>query len=436
MNSLIDTSRPPAFCPGCSHERVVTALDVAICQMNLSGDQVVIVSDIGCSGLIDTFFKTHAFHGLHGRALTYATGLKLANPELTVIVTMGDGGIGIGAAHLLSACRKNLDLTLLILNNFNIGMTGGQFSATTPSHATTASGFLNQLEIPIDICHVAASAGAPYVARCSCFQKDLSKQIEKAIRFNGFSVLDIRGVCTGRYTIHNRLTPDSIQADMNALPKYSGKVEVNQRREYGSYYRELALQQPQVNIPEPVIQAFDPITTGRKEIIILGSAGQKIVTAGEVLCTAGMTAGLHVSLKTEYNITVLRGPSISEIILASEEIDFTGISKPDIIIALSQEGIQRRLNLFHHLAPDAYIIQATHVTVPEHKGKTYRINYKSKRTKSSDMAFVAIICLARLNIIISPDMLKKAFEIRLKDRALYQAMELFYEWINDAFEML
>jgi 2-oxoglutarate ferredoxin oxidoreductase subunit beta len=82
--------------------------------VGLTGDQVVIVSDIGCSGLFDTFFNTHAFHGLHGRALTYATGLKMARPELTVIVTMGDGGMGIGGAHVLSACRRNLDLTLLV----------------------------------------------------------------------------------------------------------------------------------------------------------------------------------------------------------------------------------------------------------------------------------------------------------------------------------
>jgi 2-oxoglutarate ferredoxin oxidoreductase subunit beta len=100
--------------------------------MGLSRQQVVIVSDIGCSGLFDTFFNTHAFHGLHGRALTYATGLKMARPDLKVVVTMGDGGLGIGGAHLLSTCRRNIDLTLLVLNNFNYGMTGGQCSSTTP----------------------------------------------------------------------------------------------------------------------------------------------------------------------------------------------------------------------------------------------------------------------------------------------------------------
>ena len=137
MPSLLNTGRPPVFCPGCSHERITRALDNAFQNMDLTGDQIVIVTDIGCSGLFDTFFHTHAFHGLHGRALTYAAGIKTARPELNVVVTMGDGGLGIGGAHILSACRRNLDITLLILNNFNFGMTGGQFSATTPTDATT-----------------------------------------------------------------------------------------------------------------------------------------------------------------------------------------------------------------------------------------------------------------------------------------------------------
>jgi 2-oxoglutarate ferredoxin oxidoreductase subunit beta len=135
MSSLLNTSRPPVFCPGCSHERIVKPWTAGHWRGWGAGSQVVIVSDIGCSGLFDTFFNTHAFHGLHGRALTYATGLKMARPELTVVVTMGDGGLGIGGAHVLSTCRRNIDLTLLVLNNFNYGMTGGQCSSTTPQEA-------------------------------------------------------------------------------------------------------------------------------------------------------------------------------------------------------------------------------------------------------------------------------------------------------------
>ncbi|MEA1966910.1 MAG: thiamine pyrophosphate-dependent enzyme, partial [Thermodesulfobacteriota bacterium] len=150
MSSLLNVNRPPVFCPGCTHERITKELDKALVKLNLAADKTVIVSDIGCSGLFDTFFNVHALHGLHGRALTYAAGLKLADPELNVIVTMGDGGIGIGGAHILASCRRNLDITLIILNNFNFGMTGGQYSATTPADAVAGSEFLNNAEAPID----------------------------------------------------------------------------------------------------------------------------------------------------------------------------------------------------------------------------------------------------------------------------------------------
>ncbi|MBT8345261.1 MAG: 2-oxoglutarate synthase, partial [Desulfofustis sp.] len=193
MTSLLNPDRPPFFCPGCSHESVVKALDKSFQHLGLSGDRIAIVTDIGCSGLFDTFFNTHALHGLHGRALTYATGLKLACPELTVVVIMGDGGLGIGGAHVLSSCRRNLDLCLLVLNNFNYGMTGGQCSFTTPAEASTSSGFLGQLEAPLDICAVAEAAGASWIDRLPATSSDLPEKIFQAISYDGFSLMDITG---------------------------------------------------------------------------------------------------------------------------------------------------------------------------------------------------------------------------------------------------
>ena len=424
MNSFLNTERPPVLCPGCTHERITHTLDQAFQGMGLAGNQIVIVSDIGCSGLFDTFFNTHAFHGLHGRALTYAAGLKMARPELKVVVTMGDGGQGIGGAHLLAACRRNLDLTLLILNNFNFGMTGGQFSATTPPDAQLGSGFLNQLERPLDICEVARSAGAPYVMRCSGFRKNLAEEIQSAIAYKGFSVMDIWGICPGRYTKKNRLTPKMIDEALAKMPPLEGIVAENARPEYGQRYRKMASVQKKANRPAVIEARYEAPQVGRQEVVLLGSAGQRIITAGELLCIAGLTAGLKTTQKNEYNITVLRGPSISELILSPEKIDYTGIDMPSVVVALDQEGIDRRGDLFERLAKDALIIQISGVTLPASIADIHQVDLKNLGIKRTDWALASLAVLAKLNRIISAEMLKAALKLKFKGKNYQAALEI------------
>ncbi len=426
MDSLLNQNRPPAFCPGCTHEKIVQMLDQSFQNMRLTGNQIAIISDIGCSGLFDTFFHTHAFHGLHGRALTYATGIKMARPELTVITTMGDGGLGIGGAHLLAACRRNLDITLLILNNFNFGMTGGQFSATTPPDAVVESGFLNQLENPIDICEVARSAGAEYVIRCSGYQTDLDKELEKAIRFPGFSVVDIYGICTGRYVQKNRLTPKKIETlvSNHSAKNNNHTISSTPRKEYHRHYKELSKNQPPVGNPITISPVFKPLQPIRQEIVILGSAGQRILSAGEILCLAGLTAGLNASQKNEYNITVLTGPSITELILSPDQIDYTGIDTPSIILALSSEGVERRKYLFNNTTPDTIIIHEQNVKIPSCNASVFPVDFKEKGIKTQDWALASLAVLAGMNKVISFDMLQKAIELRFKEPICSKSIHL------------
>jgi pyruvate/2-oxoacid:ferredoxin oxidoreductase beta subunit/Pyruvate/2-oxoacid:ferredoxin oxidoreductase gamma subunit len=382
------------------------------------------VSDIGCSGLFDTFFHTHAMHGLHGRALTYAAGLKMARPELNVVVTMGDGGQGIGGAHLLAACRRNLDLTLLILNNFNFGMTGGQYSATTPTDAQVGSSFLNQLEQPLDICQVAKSAGAAYVRRCSAYSRDLVNEIKQAIEYNGFSVIDIWGVCPGRYTKRNRLTPKIIEEMLANSAPFDGVIPENERSEYSRHYKELAAAQKPAAALAKIEAKFDAPHSGRQEVVLLGSAGQRIITAGEILCLAGLTAGLKTTQKNEYNITVLQGHSISELILSPEDIDFTGIERPSVIVALDQEGVDRRKGMFAELDSRTLILQAKGVTLPQCKARVHPADFKSLGIKKQDWALASLAMLARMNEVIGPEMLECALKIRFKGKSLEAVLEL------------
>jgi len=424
MVSLLNAARPPVFCPGCSHERITHTLDKAFQVMNLDGNRIAMVSDIGCSGLFDTFFNTHALHGLHGRALTYAAGLKLVRPELTVVVTMGDGGQGIGGAHLLAACRRNLDMTLLVLNNFNFGMTGGQYSATTPPDAEVGSGFLNRLERPLDVCSVARAAGAPYVVRCSAYRSDITDVIRKAIEFKGFSVVDIWGICPGRFSKRNRLTTKGIEEMLSRLTPFEGEVAENQRREFGEHYRELAATQRVVPPPAAIAARFDPVSTERQEVILLGSAGQRIITAGEMLCLAGLHAGLNVTQKNDYDITVLRGPSISEMILSPEAIDYTGISRPSVVIALGPEGVVRRKKMFAGLDETCTVIQAAGVDIPACRARIHRVDLKGQGFKGTDWALASLGILAQLGWVMSPQMLEAAIAARLKGDSLAGALEI------------
>jgi Pyruvate/2-oxoacid:ferredoxin oxidoreductase gamma subunit len=317
-----------------------------------------------------------------------------------------------------------LDLTLLILNNFNFGMTGGQFSATTPPEALVASGFLNQLESPMDVCQVARSAGASHVTRCSSYRKDLPGVLEAAIGFEGFSLIDMWGVCPGRYTKKNKLTPKIIEEALGHLPSIEGPVKENVRKEYGQHFRELASKEKPASTPLQVEARFHPPQPSRQEVLILGRAGQKAITAGEILCLAGLTAGLRVTQKNEYDITVLRGPSISEIILSPEGIGYTGIDRPAVVMAIGQEGVDRRRALFDHLDGDSLVIQAQGIEVPSSKARVQEIDFKGQGTKNQDWALASLSVMARLNRVVSLEMLQSALRIRLRDQELASALDL------------
>jgi len=188
----------PTWCPGCGDYAVLNALQRAIHALQLEPWNVLIVSGIGCSSNLPHFLSTYGFHAIHGRAVAVAEGAKLANPELHVIVTGGDGdGYGIGLGHFIHAMRRNIDLTYIVMNNQIYGLTTGQASPTSEMGMKTKSTPLaGVIENPIDPIALALSAGATYVARAfSGDVKQMAELVQKGIEHRGFSLIDCLSPC-------------------------------------------------------------------------------------------------------------------------------------------------------------------------------------------------------------------------------------------------
>lgn len=189
--------KDPIWCPGCGDFGVLTALQKAAAELELDASQTVLATGIGCSGNITAYFRTYGIHGIHGRVLPLATGVKVANPELTVIAAGGDGdGFGIGLSHFLHAARRNVDLTYVVMDNQVYGLTKGQTSPTTPADMTTKASPLGPLAMPLNPLALALSAGATFVAQgYSSNQKELVDLIKKGIEHKGFSFINVQSPC-------------------------------------------------------------------------------------------------------------------------------------------------------------------------------------------------------------------------------------------------
>ena len=272
---------PFPFCPGCGHGTILEKLDEALVRRGSDPKRLVIVTDIGCAGLSDRHFTTNAFHGLHGRSVTYATGLKLADPGLDVVVLMGDGGCGIGGHHLINAARRNIGITVIVFNNLNYGMTGGEHSVSTPPGAVTATTPLGQLERPMDICATVGVNGASFVARSSTFEPDLVDVFVRALENPGFSLVDTWELCTAYFAPANRLNRSAIGEVQEALGMPAGVLQDAPRGEFAAAYRQSATGQgeSQPRKGTPLQLAYPHRLEDPVRLLLAGAAGKKTVSA-------------------------------------------------------------------------------------------------------------------------------------------------------------
>jgi 2-oxoglutarate ferredoxin oxidoreductase subunit beta len=185
------------WCPGCGHGTVLNGLIHAIEKLGMSKNEIVMVSGIGCSSRISGYVDFHTLHTLHGRALAFATGVKLSKPELNVIVPMGDGdALAIGGNHFIHAARRNIDITAIVMNNRIYGMTGGQYSPLSGYGTLATTAPYTVIDQDFDVVELARAAGATFVARTTTYHvKQITEIIQKAILHEGFAVVEILSQC-------------------------------------------------------------------------------------------------------------------------------------------------------------------------------------------------------------------------------------------------
>lgn len=414
MSIVTATRHEMSYCPGCSHGGVLEQIGAGLDRLGLTPEQICLVSDIGCIGTADKYFACHTFHGLHGRAITYAEGIKRRRPELMVIVLVGDGGCGIGTSHLVHAARRGVGIKVFVCNNFTFGMTGGQHSVTTPVAGVTATTPGGSGDPPLDIAQLALTAGARHVARCSALDKEFPAYIDAALRSPGFALLDIWELCVAYYMPQNKLTPPSlvemserfgmpmgVLRDGHAAPAPPAPPAARPRKKAAS---------PPV-LPQPLPWP------GRRELLVAGSAGERIRSAVGVIGEIVVAGGLWAAQLDDYPITVRKGHSLSNLIISDRPIRHAGVGEPDLLVIQSEDGL-RRLGSLDGLPSESFVIASDQLDLPPTRATVRRVSLK-RAAQGIDKTTLALAVLT-YGIVecgwLKPETLAAAAEVAVSGR--------------------
>ena len=330
------TDKKFPFCPGCGHGISINALNKALQELNYGPNDVIVVSDIGCSGLIDPLFATHTIHGLHGRSPALGLGVAMGvaqKQNKKVIAFIGDGGATIGLQHILEAARRNVDMTLIVLNNLLYGMTGGQISGLSTQKFKEIIDFEKDVP-PFDLIQLTHASGARFAVRVNAPNK-IKDTLKKAIETEGFSIVEAASLC-----------PSYGMKRMNELMEVIEEENIleHDRPATKIVDQETTSLLEQTNIIE---QKYDAGLKERKGILIAGSAGGGAQSVARFLAMAGMYAGLDTTMKGEYPITVGTGFSVAEVIFDHQPINYTGLDKPDYFVIVTEDGLNKVKSKLH-----------------------------------------------------------------------------------------
>jgi 2-oxoglutarate ferredoxin oxidoreductase subunit beta len=248
---------------------------------------------------------------------------------------------------------------VLVFNNFNFGMTGGEHSVTTPTGSITATTRFGNPERPLDICGTVAVNGAGYVYRGTSFDKDLPDRIAEAILHKGFSLLDIWEMCTAYFVPNNEFTRKALMETIARLQFPTGVLHREERPEYSAEYRKVYRVASGERKPKSEQRASEPRFASSLDrtasIVVAGSAGGKVRSAARLLGQAATLCGLWAAQRDDYPVTVNTGHSVSDVILSPKEIRYAGISRPDVLIVLSENGYKKVAHYLRRMSPEGWL---------------------------------------------------------------------------------
>ncbi len=381
------------FCPGCSHHLIVRNTARALERLGLNPLEVVLVTDIGCHGIIDPLFRTHTVHGLHGRAPALGAGIAGGLKQGKVIVYMGDGGASIGLQHLVECARLNFPFTVIVFNNMLYGMTGGQPSSLTPCGFRTPLKPEGKTEPGYDLCRIIHAAGASYVARLNGIG-DYSAQLAEAFAQPGFSLVEVVETCTSY----------GLKYNPGQKPE---KIAQEAGLEFGVWRNSArAVMRLELNHNRPsLLKPFIPTEVGKLasslssplRFLIAGSAGEGVQQAGEAWARAGIFAGLYATKKGTYPVTVGTGYSVAEVILAPKPILYTGVTTPDVAVVVSQDGLNYAENIIKGMGAGVLVIDDS-LTIPEFRVKVWRQPFRKTAGPKNAVLLALMFYLSVANI--------------------------------------
>lgn len=366
-NTYLRTAEfPSIWCPGCGHGIVAQAAIRAIEQLGWDKDEVYAVSGIGCSARTPAYMDFNSVQTTHGRALSFATGMKMFRPEKKVILFLGDGDCAsIGGNHLLHAARRNIDLTVIVMNNSIYGMTGGQCSPTTPFDSRTSTTVYGNIDRELNICDVALAAGATFVARSTAYHAaQLPGLIKQGIANKGFSLIEVLNPCPTGFGARNNFKAPTDMYDMlrdmsvpvekaSAMSKeeLKGKIVIGTFRnepdeEYIDKYQAMLAKIRKSGedfdlkgLEVESVAENKPIE--RYECCLSGFGGQGLILAGIILSEAMIRQNKFAVHNQSYGPEARGGSSRSDVIISDNDISYPEITNPDLLLAMTQDAFNK-----------------------------------------------------------------------------------------------